>query len=177
MVWTGTNWRYVRGGQIITDYTGMASNESGWWYFRNGAIDWNYTGMAENGSGWWYYRNGKLDWNYTGEGTCQYGTWYYRNGRIPYDLTGVVWTGTNWRYVRGGQIITDYTGMASRGGSRRSGTNEGKGADGHGIIGWTERSNRTGRAVGRHTREWPRMEVAGGSTVMAGLTGITLEYS
>ena len=105
-------WVYSENGNVDTQYTGMASNESGWWYFRNGTIDWNYTGMAENEYGWWYYRNGRIDWNYTGEATGPDGTWYYQNGRIPLDLTGMVLTDKEWRYVQNGRIITDYTGMA-----------------------------------------------------------------
>ncbi len=103
MQFTGSEWRMVQGGLVLTSYTGMGNVPWGWYYFENGHLS-NYTGMAANVFGWWYYRDGQLDWSYTGFAENIFGQWLYLYGTIPFWYSGPFDYEGHTYYINGGHV-------------------------------------------------------------------------
>ena len=59
MVNVNKKWRACFNGAVVSDFSGLAKNQSGWWYFKNGEVDLTYNGFAPKADGWYEIKGGK----------------------------------------------------------------------------------------------------------------------
>ncbi len=116
------SWWYVVGGQVQTDFTGLAdySNSQGWWYISNGKVTFNVDTVAKNQYGWWYVKGSKVDFSYNGFAENSYGLWYLEGGKVIFSTNSVIHdtekqidNTSGWWYVVGGQVQKNFTGLAN----------------------------------------------------------------
>lgn len=117
MIKIGDLWRYVVGGKIDLNYTGVARNKDietpgEWIYFSNGAPDDSFTGVAMAFGNRYYFKNGRLNNIYTGTASDGNNIWYISAGMPAVSTTGMVTSGNEVLYIRHGKVMTGFTGMA-----------------------------------------------------------------
>ncbi len=114
---TKGDWYYVKGSEVLTDYTGVANykNDYGWWYIKNGKVDFTANTVASNKYGWWYVVGGKVQFDYTGVANYSNssGWWYIKNGKVDFTANTVAKNNHGWWYVVGGKVQFNYTGVAN----------------------------------------------------------------
>ena len=69
-------------GQKVDDYTGVCTDGTDWFFVRDGEVDTYYKGIAGNELGNWYIKDGKVDFSYSGEFTCNANTYTVEQGKV-----------------------------------------------------------------------------------------------
>ena len=64
-----TTFAYLNGKKAL-DYTGVCTDGTDWWFVRDGEVDTYYNGIAGNELGDWFIKDGKVDFTYSGGFTC-----------------------------------------------------------------------------------------------------------
>ena len=64
-----TTYAYLNGKKAL-DYTGVCTDGTDWWFVRDGEVDTYYNGIAGNELGDWFIKDGKVDFTYSGGFTC-----------------------------------------------------------------------------------------------------------
>jgi len=115
---SGPDSRYVLGGRVLSDYTGLTRDlkDCPALMLRGGAEDTEYTGLAQNADGWWYVRGGRIDRETTGFITGRVGTleadWYVLEGRVQLGFNGYIPGGDNvLLLITGGHTAPERTGV------------------------------------------------------------------
>ncbi len=119
------NWRMIKNGKVIYNYTGLGRNDLGLWLVQNGTIYFNYTGnyKAEDGKTYIIEKNkavtkvmqvnniwrmvidGLVIYDYTGIGSNEYGNWYVKNGVVDLKTTETYFEGNKAYIVEGSKIV------------------------------------------------------------------------
>ncbi|MBQ1663669.1 MAG: hypothetical protein II057_03860 [Clostridia bacterium] len=60
-----TTFAFVNGKKAL-DYTGVCTDGTDWWFVRDGEVDTYYNGIAGNELGDWFIKDGKVDFTYSG---------------------------------------------------------------------------------------------------------------
>lgn len=60
-----TTFAYLNGKKAL-DYTGVCTDGTDWWFVRDGEVDTYYNGIAGNELGDWYVKDGKVDFGFSG---------------------------------------------------------------------------------------------------------------
>ena len=64
-----TTFAYLNGKKAL-DYTGVCTDGTDWWFVRDGEVDTYYNGIAGNELGDWFIKDGKVDFTYSGGFAC-----------------------------------------------------------------------------------------------------------
>ena len=64
-----TTFAFVNGKKAL-EYTGVCTDGTDWWFVRDGEVDTYYNGIAGNELGDWFIKDGKVDFTYSGGFTC-----------------------------------------------------------------------------------------------------------
>lgn len=75
-----TTFAYLNGKKAL-DYTGVCTDGTDWWFVRDGEVDTYYNGIAGNELGDWYIKDGKVDFTYSGAFTCNSNTYTVDKGK------------------------------------------------------------------------------------------------
>lgn len=75
-----TTFAYLNGKKAL-DYTGVCTDGTDWWFVRDGEVDTYYNGIAGNELGDWFIKDGKVDFTYSGGFTCNSNTYTVDKGK------------------------------------------------------------------------------------------------
>ena len=75
-----TTFAYLNGKKAL-DYTGVCTDGTDWWFVRDGEVDTYYNGIAGNELGDWFIKDGKVDFSYSGGFTCNSNTYTVDKGK------------------------------------------------------------------------------------------------
>ena len=67
--------------QKADNYTGVCTDGTDWYFVRDGELDTYYNGIAGNELGDWYIKDGKVDFTYSGEFSCNANTYTVDKGK------------------------------------------------------------------------------------------------
>ena len=91
LVYTDSEWHYVKNGRFDRSYRGLTFHNDKWWYINNGKLDKNYNGLYYYDNNWWYIKDGCLDKSYTGITRHNNKMWYIKNGMLDKGFSGEVY--------------------------------------------------------------------------------------
>ena len=64
------------------NYTGVCTDGTDWWFVRDGEVDTYYNGIAGNELGNWYVKDGKVDFGFSGEFSVNSMSYTVEQGKV-----------------------------------------------------------------------------------------------
>ncbi|MBR3104742.1 MAG: BspA family leucine-rich repeat surface protein [Lachnospiraceae bacterium] len=106
------DWYYCSGGQVQTQYTGLAEYDGAWFYINQGRLDTTLTAYVEYDGGLFYVAAGRILTEVNGLALDPNSSdWYYlANGQVQLQYTGLTIYDEEWFFVQNGKLVPDYTG-------------------------------------------------------------------
>ena len=109
-----SEWYYVAGGQVQTQYTGLALYDGAWFYVTNGRLDTTFSGLVNYDGGRFIVAAGQIQTGVNGlwhnaESLGGDDKWYYfANGQAQIQYTGLTYYDGAWFYVENGALAEDH---------------------------------------------------------------------